>query len=452
MAERTKDAFNNSARRRLAVAAALAVGVATTPSEGMQTEYQASLLAPKTAAPVSVNPRDTGALQVLTAIQPPDALREIWSSHGLSGDKFDAAFSALNDSQQRKLAQRSPAMFEQPGFADIMQRVAEGKQDKISTMIARMADMPNGMQIITTDYTRVPSEQNKLVWAEFQERAEPAFYRYLAATREQELRDAGFCDYALDCMRRGLGPTNKDGISYNVDIDHLVERAGGGSMSFDKAVDPVHGGAPMYLINHVSNLCLIMREVHTEIKNTINGQQNLSAIAEGDTQRICMAVPTEENRLLMLQKTDIRAEMQPPKETSYFALGPSRLIQRDLERLTRDNISPPEEHARVFYEAQIEPAFKHTLKLWHALASSLEQGLENGSFKGQDVKNTRANCDEFLKPLEKAMIDANMPKEAVDSLREVSNRIYAYLTPTDDKKSAAAQTKSKQEKKTDVRS
>lgn len=450
MTERTKDAFNNSARRRLAVAAALAVGVATTPSDGMQTEYQASLQSPKTATPVNANPRPE-VLQTLSAIQPPVILRELWAGKGLSGEKFDTAFAALSDAQQQRLSQQSPALFEQPGFADVMQKLAEGKQAKLNTIIERIAEMPRGMQIITTDYTRVSKEQNDDVWLEFQERAEPAFYRHLAATQEKELRAAGFCDYAIDCMRRGLGPTDKDGISYNVDIDHLVERGGGGRMSTEKAVDPVHGGAPMYLVNHVSNLCLIMRDVHTQIKNSINNQQGLSDIAVGETKRICMAVPTDENRLLMLQKEDIRAGMQPPPETSYFALGPSLLITRDLDRLMRDNIAPPEDQARVFYEAQIEPTFKHTLKLWQALVASLEHGLENGTVKSADIKRTRDNCDGYLKPLEKAMTDANMPKEAVDSLRDISNRIYAHLSLAGDNKSAAPKAANKQEKRNDAR-
>ncbi|HRI77534.1 MAG TPA: hypothetical protein PLX33_11190 [Alphaproteobacteria bacterium] len=450
MAERTKDAFNNSARRRLAVAAALAVGVATTPTEGMQTEYQASLLAPKAATPANLHQRPE-TLQTLAAMQPPVILREIWAEKGLSGEKFDAAFAALGDGQQQKLAQRSAAMFEQQGFADVMLKLAEGKQAKLSTVIERMAEMPAGMQIITTDYTRIAKEQNDAVWLEFQERAEPAFYRHLAATQEKELRAAGLCDYALDCMRRGLGPTNKEGISYNVDIDHLVERGGGGAMSTEKAVDPVHGGAPMYLVNHVSNLCLIMRDVHTQTKNVINNQQGLGEIAVGETKRICMAVPTDENRLMMLQKEELRAGMQPPPETSYFALGPSLLITRDLERLMRDNIAPPEEHARVFFEVQIEPTFNHTLKLWQALVASLDHGIENGTVKAADIKRTRDNCDGYLKPLEKAMADANMPKEAVDSLRDISNRIYAHLTPADDNKSTAPKAQNKQEKRNDAR-
>jgi hypothetical protein len=72
--------------------------------------------------------------------------------------------------------------------------------------------MPPGMRLITTDYISIEPEQNKAVWREFQEKAEPAFYRYIAATQETALREAGFCDHAINCMRRGYGPTDKDGI------------------------------------------------------------------------------------------------------------------------------------------------------------------------------------------------------------------------------------------------
>ena len=49
------------------------------------------------------------------------------------------------------------------------------------------------------------------------------------------------------------------------------------------------------------------------------------------------------------------------------------------------------------------------------------------------------------------MADANMPKEAVDSLRDISNRIYAHLSPAGDNKSAAPKAANKQEKRNDAR-
>ena len=453
MAESPKESFNKSARRNLMAAAAVALGIAGVQQDELHTQFEASLFTPKTGGPLVNNTPDAQKNSAPYEPAPrPRALQEIWSDHGLSGEKFDAAFAALSAEQKDRLALRSESFFAQAGFADVMQRMAEGKQKKLNDIIAKITDIPPGMRLITTDYNSIESEQNKIVWQEFQERAEPAFYRHLVATQETALREAGFCDYAIDCMRRGRGPTNKDGIHYNVDIDHLTERKGGGAMCMEKSVDPVLGGAPMYPINHVSNLCLIMRDVHTQMKNTINGLQDIGAIPAGETRRIVMAVPEEGKELLMLHPQDIRAGMQPPTETSYFALGPSLQITRQLERLARDNISAPADQMQIFYEAHIASDFQHTLKLWTALAESLGRGTEDGSFKVRDAKPVRENCDGFLKPLENAMAAAHMPQDAVDRLRDISNRIYVHLDLAGKGGAPAPNTPHKQEKHIDARS
>lgn len=450
MAGGTKETFNLAARRGVVAAAVLAAGVAAVQQDAIQTQYQIALRHPHTEQGAKLPTPPQAAIEQ----HPAGELRpvaDVWKDHGLSGPKVQAAIEALSPQEQAQLAQNSEQFFKQDGFADIIRRMEDGKQKKITDMVQKLANIPDGMRIITTDYIRITKEQNDAVWREFQEKAEPAFYRHLAATRETELRAAGFCDYAIDCLRRGLGPTTAQGISYNVDIDHLTERAGGGVMCTQKSVDPVLGGGAMFPINHASNLCLIMRDVHAHVKNDINNLQNISEVPHGETRRIIMAVPDEDKQLMMIHAQDLRAEMQSPPDTSYFALGPSLLITRDLELLMRDNISLPEEHTRVFYEAQIEPAFKHTLKLWQALAAALEHGAENGNVKAADIKRTRDNCDAYLKPLEKAMTDANMPKEAVDSLRDIGNRIYAHLTPAGDNKPAAPKAQNKQEKRNDGR-
>lgn len=453
MAESPKESFNKSARRNLMAAAAVALGIAGVQQDELHTQYEASIFTPKTGGPLAgaIPERQQSAAPQQPPPQPP-ALQEIWNAHGLSGEKFDAAFAALSAEQKDRLALRSDAFFAQEGFTDVMQRMAEGKQKKLDDLLAKIADMPPGMRLITTEYNSIESEQNKIVWHEFQERAEPAFYRHLAATQETALREAGFCDYAIDCMRRGRGPTNKDGIHYNVDIDHLTERKGGGAMCMEKSVDPVLGGAPMYPINHLSNLCLIMRDVHTQTKNAINGLQDIGAIPAGETRRIVMAVPEEGKELLMLHPQAIRAGAQPPAETSYFALGPSLQITRQLERLARDNISAPADQMQIFYEAHIASEFQHTVKLWTALAASLERCTEDGSFKARDAKPVRENCEGFLKPLENAMIAAHMPQDAVDSLRDISNRIYVHLDGIGKGVPLAPNAQQKQEKHIDVRS
>lgn len=429
MTDRAKESFNSAARRRGFVAAAvLAAGVAGAQADDMQTQYQLSL-------------RHTGNEQQIIppgkaeVISPPQAdrpsLGDIWAQRGLDSEKITTALAALTAEQQQNLARRSDAMFKQEGFADVLHRMEGGKQKKLTELVQKLADMPDGMQIITTNYVRIDKEQNDKVWLEFQEKAEPAFYKHLAATREAELRDAGFCDYAIDCLRRGLGPTNAQGISYNVDIDHLTERAGGGVMCTEKSVDPVLGGDAMFPINHASNLCLIMREVHVQVKNEINALQNISEVPHGETRRIMMAVPEEGKQLMMLHAKDLRAEMQPPPETSYFALGPSLLITNKLQEMREIVTDSTPAQREAFFNNSIRADFEHTLKLWDALATSLQHAKQNDALRGRDITRTIGNCDDFLKPLESMMTAAQMPQEALDNLGNISKRIYAYLKPDD---------------------
>jgi len=441
MAESPKESFNTSARRNLMAAAAVALGIAGVQQDELHTQFEASLFMPKSGEPLVKNtPEAQKNSAPLEPAPRPRALQEIWSDQGLSGEKFDAAFAALSAEQKDRLALRSQAFFAQAGFTDVMQRMAEGKQKKLNDLLAKIADIPPGMRLITTDYNSIESEQNKIVWQEFQERAEPAFYRHIAATQETALREAGFCDYAIDCTRRGHGPTNKDGIHYNVDIDHLTERKGGGAMCMEKSVDPVLGGAPMYPINHVSNLCLIMRDVHTQTKNTINGLQDIGAIPAGETRRIVMAVPEEGKELLMLHPQDIRAGMQPPTETSYFALGPSLLIMRDLERYKKNIVSQNAAATREFFDDVIRDDFSHTLKLWTALALTLEHADAEGTLKTPSIKSTIKNCNDYLKPLENLMAEIQAPQDALENLVHISHRIYGILSPSADGERAPSAT------------
>lgn len=424
MADHVKEAFNAVSRRRNFIAAAvLAAAVAAVQSDDLQTQFAASLQHAETEQVIA--PGDK-----VQVIQPPLAetpsLAEVWAQHGLDSEKITAALAALTPEQQKNLFLRSGKLFAEEGFADVLRRMESGKPKKLNDLVQKLADVPEGMRVITTDYVRVEASQNQAVWREFQETAEPAFYRHLAATREAELREAGFCDYAIDCLRRGLGPTNAEGISYNVDIDHLVERAGGGTMSTERSVDPVLGGE-MFPINHAANLCLIMRDVHVQVKNEINGLQNISDVPLGETRRIIMAVPEEGRQLMMLHAKDIRAEMQPPPETSYFALGPSLLITNKLQEM-RDIVTDSTPAQRqAFFDNSLRADFEHTLKLWEALATSLQHARANDALPGKDVKCTLANCEKYLKPLEEMMAAAQMPQEPLENLGDISKRIYASL-------------------------
>lgn len=434
--KKAKETFNNAARRRGIVAAAvLAAGVAGAPADGIETQYQVSLRYNGGEQQQAV-PGKSEFITLPQADAP--SLRDLWAQHGIKGDKINTAFETLDDAQQKKLLQRSGQLFAQEGFADVIHHMENGKQKKLNELLVKLAEIPDGMRIITTDYIRIEKEQNDEVWREFQEKAEPAFYRYMAANHEPALRDAGFCDYAIDCMRRGMGPTSKEGFGYNVDIDHLTERAGGGMMCREKSVDPVTGGEPIYPINHISNLCLIMRDVHVQVKNEINALQNIAEVSPGETRRIMMAVPEEDRRLLMIQTQNLRADMPAPPDAAYFAMGPTILMINRLELLKDTITEATAEQREKYFKDVLSADFDHTVKLWDAVATSLDHAQNDGSLRARDINKTAGNCDICLPRLQKIMADAQMPQEALEKLGDISKRIYAHLKPEESGAAPAA--------------
>ncbi|MDY0009071.1 MAG: hypothetical protein RBS08_05140, partial [Bdellovibrionales bacterium] len=414
MAEKPRDAFNESAKRKLIAAAAVAVGIASVNAGSIHTQYETSLFLPNT---IPLDPSRAANMDApKTPVQRPLAVEEIWANRGLDNPKFKEAFAALSDGQKKSLAARSDDFFAQAGFTDVMLNMAEGKQKNLSDLIGKIADIPSGMRLRTSDYVSIEGAKNKDVWKEFQEKSEPLFYRHLVATQEPALREAGFCDHAIECMRRGHGPTNAEGLHYNVDIDHLVERKGGGEMSLKKSVDPLTGDAETFAVNHISNLCLIMRDVHEDTKNAINSLQNASNTPVGETRRIVMAVPEAGKERIMLQPENLRAERQPPADTAYFAMGPSALITRAIEDFKKDIVSPTEADAKEFFDNFIRDDFNHALRLWSLAADALEHSHAQGTLKSQDIKGTLKNCDENLKPLENILAEIKAPQDAIKSL------------------------------------
>ena len=150
MAESPKESFNKSARRNLMAAAAVALGIAGVQQDELHTQFEASLFTPKTGGPLVNNTPDAQKNSAPYEPAPrPRALQEIWSDHGLSGEKFDAAFAALSAEQKDRLALRSESFFAQAGFADVMQRMAEGKQKKLNDIIKQGRAREAGTLAIT---------------------------------------------------------------------------------------------------------------------------------------------------------------------------------------------------------------------------------------------------------------------------------------------------------------
>jgi hypothetical protein len=120
----------------------------------------------------------------------------------------------------------------------------------------------------------------------------PEFIRYLAENHAGELGALGICQQGIDRMKKGLDPVDPSGRLYAVNIDHIIERNGGGKASLTKEIDPQmpSGSKPTFLVNHFSNFVLLPIQVH-ELKNALNDLQEASKTPLGQSKWVLMIVP-----------------------------------------------------------------------------------------------------------------------------------------------------------------
>lgn len=155
-------------------------------------------------------------------------------------------------------------------------------QKDIADANQALKDIPEGFRLQKLIYTRVSQDQNKEVYKEFRDVVRPRFMRFLAENHAEDLKTLGICDYGIKRMSQGIDPCDKDGRLYDISVDHVIERAGGGRLSYEKAEDADlkklcedDEFQTTYKINHFDNLMLLPNEVHFKRKNAINDIQQL---------------------------------------------------------------------------------------------------------------------------------------------------------------------------------
>lgn len=185
-----------------------------------------------------------------------------------------------------------------PTVDEVMAGMKPKHRERFEAAVSKLEG--TGMVLVPVVYTRISKSENQAVLDEFMETAEPAFYKRLARDHESELREAGFCDHAIAQMHKGHAPTDSEGRIYNYDVDHVIERAGGGLLSTVRRIDPAliqddpDNPQETFDVNHMSNFYFLPRELH-EIKNEINGLQSAGNTPMGESKIIYMAVPAGGN-------------------------------------------------------------------------------------------------------------------------------------------------------------
>lgn len=447
MAKRLQNVFNSKAYRHAVAVSVMALNAAITPhnTQAMpyvpreDKTYEAKALARPDHLYVEQPERETKV-----TILSPLSLPEIWANYG-APETVVQSLSRQSPAVQEKIAARTEELFSNNDFLTVLHQISTGKAQSIDKMLAGIANIPPEMDIITLAYTRVPSEQNHKVWDEFQAQSEPAFYRHLYANHKDALKAAGFCDYALSCLARGLSPTTEEGIPYNVDVDHIVERAGGGKMSTEPSVDPIAGGPPSYPINHIGNLCLILKQWHN-CKNELNGAQNIAATQPGDTRMLCMAVPPLSQRGGTLLSAALVQPYLPPsgRDSVYFAQGTSLLLTNRMEEIAAQASLTPEIGREVF-DLHFKNHFAHTVNVWTRVTEHVEKMAQDGTLPPKEAKDLQATMNDYLVPLIAASRKTHAPQEELEKLVHIGDRMQTVIVALQEAQKAGQPKKPQQQ-------
>lgn len=286
-------------------------------------------------------------------------------------------------------------------------------------------NLPEGMKLVPVLYKKSFKDDHKEVRNEFNPKVGPAAYRRLARNWGKELSDQGFCEYAINKMKEGHHPRDKNGNPFNWSLDHMLECQGGGRASLEKKPDPDWPeNDPLkpdetFMVNHLGNIDFMPDPVH-EHKNVINRCQ-IHDMEEGEIRWIYMAaIDREEGAPPFYPHMKAKGEPQDgitPKEdltlASYTAIQSSdRCVTRAMEL--------------GGYEANGDTAsMEEALK--RAKASLIETYKR---FKETNDKATAMEDNNTLKTYERRLVRKN--NEALfENLKIISQILPPYLSEED---------------------
>ncbi len=155
-----------------------------------------------------------------------------------------------------------------------------------------IADLPVGFRLAPVLYSTIKHRENAGIYSQFSSCVKPQFFRFLAENHAEELKALGICSKGIKRMTQGQKPVDESNRPYDVNVDHIIERFGGGRASLTEEVDPQmpRGSQPTHLTNHFANLMLMPRDVH-ERKNKLNEIQGASKTPFGESKWVLMIVP-----------------------------------------------------------------------------------------------------------------------------------------------------------------
>lgn len=156
-----------------------------------------------------------------------------------------------------------------------------------------LRDVPRGFKLVPVYYSRISQEQNEIVHDEYSFYVRADFLKYVGHNHADELRALGICEHGIHRMKKGLDAADTNGELYDLSIDHIIERSGGGYFSMVKHHDPDQPDQPeRFPVNHFGNLILLPEKIH-RFKNALNAIQKIADV--GDGKWMLMLIPDRNN-------------------------------------------------------------------------------------------------------------------------------------------------------------
>lgn len=193
-------------------------------------------------------------------------------------------------------SRRAPARI--PTVNDLLAQLKKEHPGNAAAFEKEMQAMPEGFRLAPVLYSKLTEEQNSRIEREYLFSVRPRFLQYLARNHAQALRDLGICEHGIGRMEKGIDPATEKGMYYDISIDHIIERAGSGTMGLNRVKDPDQDGtvSDKYPPNHFANLILLPEKIH-HYKNRLNSLQGMTSLRPGESKWILMMVPLHTDKL-----------------------------------------------------------------------------------------------------------------------------------------------------------
>lgn len=155
-----------------------------------------------------------------------------------------------------------------------------------------IAEVPEGFSLVPVYYSKITQTENQAVHDEYLSNVRTRFLKFIGESHADAARALGICEHGIERMKMGLDPADEQGRQYEMNIDHIIERAGSGLWAAGKEKDPDQKPEveDKFRQNHFGNLILIPTKIH-DYKNTLNGIQRIGNLQPGEGKWILMMAP-----------------------------------------------------------------------------------------------------------------------------------------------------------------